>query len=544
MQTSKKTTLTSVLLLGVFIVSSLGSVMALTNYTITVQTGHNFTEEYWAIEYDVTSGKLLKDYTPGEFQDEYNSSLPDRAPYFDANYYIAYLQTGQVQTLYMAFLNHSRDTRNTTFFGMSPYQIIQQHFRTPAGKHVIVQNSFAGLLAYQDTGIKNGVPDRNDSVYYGHSLSSQYYKYLLNNRLQLTLGYRPLNESRLPTATPKIIEKTVDGDNFEYTFGITYENIFTVWSSIAVDNDLNSTDTAADLLGKIVAFSTMESLEFTYKVSGSFAADRAVNITTTTEYDIGRVSNLWVINDPSDNTLALGGYFHNILGLDKTVSHYNVSASIENRLNGDGEIPGFSLAVANYARITIIEATVEDQEDVEIVNERGDIVDGEQADYNVSALNIRAADRPAFLIDFASKPDYTLDGGEPMPAPVRMFPHVLLRDRAINQIDALTMRFLNSFNRGMVTAHIARLEEKFDLEDKEINIDVTRRQLFYAICFPTWGGKAINQDPTFVAFADPSAIVAGLLDGLGSISSFGLGMIALAGIGTTSALMVLYKRKR
>ena len=62
--------------------------------------------------------------------------------------------------------------------------------------------------------------------------------------------------------------------------------------------------------------------------------------------------------------------------------------------------------------------------------------------------------------------------------------------------------------------------------------------------FPQWEGKAINQDPTFVAFADPSAIVSGLLDGLGSISSFGLGMIALAGIGSISALMVLYKRRR
>ncbi|WP_371805812.1 hypothetical protein [Candidatus Lokiarchaeum ossiferum] len=508
---------------------------------IVTKTGHKFTEEYWAIEYDVLSGKLVEDLIPGDFAEEMNDTFPDRAPYRDANFYISYINLGPVQTLYMAFTEYSNDNRNTTRVGIAPYQIMQQHFRTPAGKHVIVQNSFAGLVAYQEINESNGVPNKDDNLFYGNSLNSQFNKYLLNHRFSRSLGFEPLNMADLPTATPKLLEKTTNGDEVEYSFGIDYENIFIVWHSMHVEEDINNTITAEGLLDKIVAFSSMDYLNFTYKISGTLVEDQPINVTTTTEYDIGPLSDLWVVNDEQSKTELWDGIYYDLdpsnIITDKTVSRYNTTASIEDRLNGDESVSGFSLAITNYARMTVISANINEQDDVDVLDGNGTNVDGDNSDVNVSSLDLRTANKPAFNIDFASKPNYTLNGGNPMSAPVKLYPQIRLKDGSLNAVDHLSHLFLNSITRSMVQARIEFTKEKYDLTDQEITIDINRRNVFYAICFPQWEGKSINQDPTFTAIADPVVVSTTLGDGTLKISGYAFSSLLIFGIGIIAYIM-------
>lgn len=499
------------------------------------KTGHKFSEEFWAIEYDVLSGKLVEDLIPGEFADEINDTFPDRTPYRDANFYISYINLGQVQTLYMAFTEYSNDNRNNTRIGIAPYQIMQQHFRTPGGKHVIVQNSFAGLVAYQEANDANGVPNKDDNLFYGNSLNSQYNKHLLNRRFSWSLGFEPFDMDEIPIATPKLLEKTIIGDEVEYTFGMDYENLFIVWHSMHVEADINNTVTAEGLLDKIVAFSSMDYLNFTYKIKGTVVEDRPVNITTTTEYDIGPLSDLWVVGDDQTKTELWDGIYYDLdstnLITNKTVSRYNTTTAIEDRLNGDNEVSGFGLAISNYARMAVISANVEEQDDVEVVDGTGMTIDGNNSESNVTSLDIRTANKPAFKIDFASKPNYTLDGGDPMHAPVKLYPQSRLKDGSLNAVDRLSHLFLNSITRSMVQTRIEITKEKYHLVDQEITIDINRRHVFYAICFPQWEGKSINQDPTFTAIADPSEIATTLGDDSLKISGFALSSLILFGIG-------------
>ena len=531
-------TISSLLLIFSFLVS-VGSVLALDPSPISLKTGHRWVEESWGINYDVLSGKLVEDYTPGEYADELNDTGDDPSPTVDANYYIAYINLGQVQTIFMALESYTIYGENASFTGCAPYQIMQQHFRTPSGAHVLVQNSFAGLVAYQENDFVNSVPDRNDSLYYGDSLHSQYHKFLLNNRLMWSLGHRPIDETTSIKATPVLPEKTVNGDEVSYKFGMNYEDLFIVWHDMNEDADFGAIQNSTELIGKAVAFTSLAYLNFSYSITGALFEDKPVNITTTTEYDIGPITDLWIINDGESYTVSTGGNFYDLLWTDHNISRYNTSTAIEVRLDGDDEHLGFGLAVSNYARITVIAATVTEQEDSEIVDDNNETVDGATADHNVTRLDLRTDNRPSFGIDFASKPDYTLGGGgDPIFAPVKLYPSVRLRAYAINRIDGLAVHFLNTINRAMVQARIEYAKENFDLEGKKIEINVARRNILYVICFPQWSGKSIYQDPTFTAYAGPTK--GGFLSKIDGYTPY---LIGLLGIITTSLIVRKYKKK-
>lgn len=536
-------TISSLLLIFSFLISA-GAAIALDPSPVAEETGHRFIEEMWGINYDVLSGKLVEDYTPGPYADELNDTGVDLSPAVDANYYIAYINLGQVQTIFMALESQVVYGPSANYTGCAPYQIMEQHFRTPSGAHVLVQNSFAGLVAYQENDFVNGVPDsRNDSLYYGDSLHSQYHKFLLNNRLFLSLGYRPLNESINIVATPVLPEKTVVGDEVSYKFGMNYENLFIVWHDMNEDADLGSISNATDLIGRAVAFTSLAYLNFSYTITGTLVEDRPVNITTTTEYDIGPITDLWIINDAEDYTVnTIGGDFYDLWWTDRNISRYDNSTEIENRLDGDETHLGFGLAVANYARISVIAATIEEQEGSTVVDDENRTIDGAIADYTVTRLNLRTGNRLSFGIDFASKPDYILGGGgDPILAPVKLYPSVRLRANAINRIDALAVNFLNTINRRMIQSRIDYANEKFDLEGKRIEIDVARRNILYAICFPQWSGKSIYQDPTFTAYADPSTIGAGFLSNIDGYTPFIIGLLSVI---TTTLIVKKYKKNR
>ena len=320
---------------------------------------------------------------------------------------------------------------------------------------------------------------------------------------------------------------------------MNYEDLFIIWHDMNEDADFGSIDKASELIGKAVAFTSLSYLNFSYSITGTLVEDKPVNITTTTEYDIGPITDLWIIDDDKDYTEGIQGEFYNVNWSPRNISRYDNATKIEDRLDGDENHLGFGLAVTNYARIAVIAATVAEQDDSEILDDNNEIVDGTTADYNVTRLDLRTGNKPSFGIDFASKPNYTLGGDEDnqMVAPVKLYPSVRLKANAVNVIDGLAVWFLNSINKAMIQWRLDYANERYNLEGKKIEITVAKRNIFYAICFPEWSGKSIYQDPTFTAYADPSKFIRELI---GGYAPFLIGVLFVI----TTSLIVIRKYKK
>ena len=143
--------------------------------------------------------------------------------------------------------------------------------------------------------------------------------------------------------------------------------------------------------------------------------------------------------------------------------------------------------------------------------------------------------KPAFLIDFASKPNYTL-AGDATPnsriAPTKLYPGVRVRRPEIGRLAMLA----SYFQRQIV---IDVVKSSLRTKAQNMNITAQSRGAFYTICFPEWGGKQINQDPTFVAFADPEQIVTNVRQRIDGYS-----LVALMALGFASTLLILRKLRK
>jgi hypothetical protein len=547
MKLLKKTTISFVLIfsmVSIMSVSTLAAGVTTPKRTVTETLGHSFEEDSWAIEYDVLSGKLIKDLTPGPNSSDYKDLAQDPSPFRDSKFYAAYINTGQVQTFYMALMNYTFDNRNVSNQGVAPFQVLLQHYRAPGGNHVIIQNSFAGLVAYQENGTVNGVPDKNDTMYYGYTLNSEMHKHMINRYLSTEIGYSPFNQNLIPKVTPLPLSNTTTGDLIEYTFGMSYENLFVLWHQIDRSDDMNTTTKAVNVLDKIVAISSLDSINFTYKLTGTVVEDKAVNITTTTEYDIGKTSDLWILNDNKNYSEAIGGKFYNLThSPTRTVSRYNTTTAVANRLAGNINLTGFGLGISNFARITVLSGNKSAQNDTQVIDNAGGLVDGERANYNVTKLDIRAGQKPAFLIDFASKPNYTLNNGTPMAAPVKLYPNLQVKSPVLHHLDELAQRYLKPMVTQAISVRLQKTKEKLDVKESDITIDVKKRHLFYTICFPKWEGKQINQDPTFVAFTEPVDFTSITSDARG-IDGYALATIMLGGLGAVALTLIGIKKRR
>jgi hypothetical protein len=533
------------------IITMVVSSPAVAAVTVDQVIGHNFEEESWAIEFDVLSGKQVKDWTPGELSANVMPLENDPSPYRDATFYSVYLNMGQVRTAFMALTNYSWNVNNPQAQGAAPYQVLLQAFRAPGNAFVMVENVFAGLIAYQENStIKDGVPSAGDKLYYGFSLNSEYHKHLFANQMQLRLGQNFYPVDPIPLrVSPMNLTKTIDSTTGEtvFTFGIAYENMMVVWLDIEANTDMNETSQAINVnreadnfLKNLVAISALSSLNFTYTVRGVVTDTGYTNVTTSTEYDIGPITDMWVKGDAETSTANLGGNFYTLppvttLGRDfpgANISRYNTTASISARLSGGEGTTGFGLAMANYARIAVVQAEKQNQQ-AELRNRDNSTIDGEQADQNVSRMEYRLRDvnKPAFLIDFESKPDYTWNNSEVLPAPVRLYPNVRVRNPTLIHLDEMAHRYIASLVGPAIRNRIQNA-------NANVTINVQQRGVFYAICFPQWSGLQINQDPTFVAFAEPISSTDGR-----RIDGFFIGGLLVIGLGMSFVLIRKFDKK-
>jgi hypothetical protein len=350
--------------------------------TVAETLGHTFDEEAWAIEYDVLSHETTRDWTRGDHSDEVQPPIIDTSPIRDATFYTVYLNMGNVRTVFMALTNYSWNIYNPEAQGVAPYQILLQSYRAAGKTFVIIENVYAGMIAYQENAsVANGVPDVNEAMYYGFSLNSEYHKALINGVLTSN-GISPI--TRTPArVTPVNLTKEVVGEETVFKFGINYENMFVVWEDLNVETDLNATSmTGIDIVAKrealinhIVAFCAIKYINFTYTVKGIINDTGYQNVTTSTEYDIGEVTDLWIINDNAINALALSGNVYPNIVSGMNFVRYNTSIAIQNRIGGFESLKPFSLAMANYARATVIQLSTTTAEQA-LEDEEGQTVNG------------------------------------------------------------------------------------------------------------------------------------------------------------------------
>jgi len=498
--------------------------------------GHNFSEEYWSVLYDFAGGYLEEDYNPGPLHDELSEGLIDNNIQVDSKFFIAWNNIQNVQNLYIAMQNFTWDVSNTSvsLYGCAPYQLLLQHFRPPGQTniHIFTINTFLGLLAYREDltnpGIPN-IPDANDSLYMGWSYYSEYHKFIAN-LIFLANGvpkYMHFDNETITTAVPIPMKETED-DCFEY--GMSYKNVFILWQKINVTEGLDDSVSQADIIEKCSAFALLSELNFTYKVSYQESTVPDLReVTTTTEYDIDEITDLWVIGDNKTTTDHFGGKNISItVPVSTDIGYYNETA-VGNRIDGSSLIPGFSLAVINHANIIIFDlANAQNQFQY---TGNTDFVDETDTILGASAKNITAArydfmDNPAYKIDFASKPNYLLNGVDEYHSPTR----VLRNDAIKTPLGFLEQLFVRAVLAGII-ANLTGSAWAGWIAFFTPHLDEAK--FFYLTCFPIWSGGTINQDPIFTVYIEEES------RRISGFEPFILSLIGLSGIS-----LIIFKIKK
>ncbi len=466
--------------------------------------GHNFQEDYWSILYDFAGQYLEKDYNPGEHSDELTNGLIDNNTQTDSKFFLAYNKVQNVQTLYIAMQNLTWEAENSSImaYGCAPYQILLQHFRPPGqlNYHVFIINTFLGLLAYRERNMdfKNDVPDEEDELYLGWSYYSEFHKALVN--LILLLNGVPehmlFDDSERTTAEPIPLEETEEN---QFKYGMSYKNVFILWQKINITEGLDDSVTGVDVINKCSAFALLSEINFTYVVKYQDSDIEGLGeVTTTTEYDIGEMEGLWVVGDSESVVDHFAGEYVPLTkpkNVDTTLGYYTGNA-LHDRIDGDENVPGFSLSVVNHANILVYNtsATEEGFQGAEFIDQSGNTLGASVK--NITQAKYDFFEEPAYKIDFASKPDYLLNDADEYPSPVR----VLKNDSM--EVD---LGFTHSFSmRSLLSLAIAQMTGSFWAGLTALfSSRLDDAQFFYLTCFPTWSGYSIKQDPTFSVYVTP-----------------------------------------
>ncbi len=406
----------------------------------------------------------------------------------------SYINIGRVQNLYFGLEKWQWNTADNVAQGTAPLQLLIQRYHAVGGMDVIAINAFTGLVAYRNNENNTyGRPDKNSELYYGWSLYGELLKSYCNQIGHDDFGvpdYELFDTNVVGTATPiwdNSTENTVK-------FGMSYENLFIFWQKVNIAVEPNNTAGGAQaVFGQMAAVSVMESLNFSYTLTSEDLGNGRTAVKTTTSYEIGPITNLWVREGGYLNCTELGVPFYNhdyITGPGNvTIAHYNAtttpSASV--RLNGTVNTHGFSLGVMNYAVILVLDTSQRDD-----AWDNGTSTIDENSNVSVQQLNLKVAKNAAnaYNIDFASKPTYVWNGSTtPLDAPTYVYPK--------NQISSVITRTLWE---GGVWVVKQLWGSNFFGNYKNSIENVYVGDLVYITCFPTWSGLSCVQDPTFIAF--------------------------------------------
>ncbi len=499
--------------------------------------GHTFEEEYWSVVCDSAGTHLVSDFGPtGSSSSAITTGLTDANPVIDNNYFGAYTNVGGVKSLYLAMQNFSWDitggVKNTTLYGCSPYQVLVQHFQPPnePKKHFVVINTFLGLMAYQDnlTDGLSGLPDENDTLYMGWSYRSEFHKFLANV-VFLANGmpeWMFFDNTTRTTAVPIPCEKV----GTTYRYGMSYKDVFILWQKIG-GSEIDGAVTGAQVLEGVSAFAMLDELNFTFVVDYKLSTENPEygEVTTSTEYDIGQMSELWIVGDNESVATEFGGVNFDLSTPDIDLAYYN-SSDVSTRLTGNSTTPGYGLAVVNTAKVYGFELVNTFLGELPVTLPHSNFTDSSNDTLGVGMETITESEfnssgNPAYKIDFAGKPNYTLNGVDEYAAPTRV-----LRNEAVN-INPGPGIFERVFLGTLISMFVGNITGNW-LAGVASGFQIFLVDFYYATCFPEWSGGTINQDPTFTAFVAPPS------------SNNLIWVIAGAGIIGLAAIVLILRRRR
>lgn len=517
--------------------------------------GHKFTEEYWSVIYDFAGQYLEKDYNPGSYASSLGEGLTDNNTGFDANFFLAWNNIQNVQSLYVGFQNSSYDASNSTLYGCAPYQLMLQHFRPPgqAKIHVFAVNTFFGLLAWRDnlTAGTQGIPDQEDNLYMGWAYFSELHKSMVNTIFWtkgVNRSYWIDNTSR-GYADPIPMTKTVVGNNTTYKYGMSYKNIFLLWQKIEVTEGLDDSVDEAAVINNCSAFGIISELNFTNIISYNESKDfpGLTEVTTTTEYDIGPMNKLWVLGDNHTVSDYFNGNRTEISNPDVNVTYY-AGDSIMKRLGGNASLgfAPFGLAVVNHANLIVIDLSkpyYKYDGDTDFVDSTNATLGASDKAIGTAMYNI-TANNTAYKIDFASKPTYTLNGGTAMNAPTRVLRNNAIKDPLGPLARLFVFIVLGAYILNITEEYRTSLPAWQDfLYSSALLVNVidqlANKKFFYLTCFPKWENGQIAQDPTFTAYIETPTNGGGL--GIPGYEPFIVGLTSIAGV---SIIYLGIKRKK
>ncbi|MBN1801961.1 MAG: hypothetical protein JW891_10670 [Candidatus Lokiarchaeota archaeon] len=493
---------------------------------------HSFAEEYWDVSYDFLGFQLEEDYKPGVYNGTatHNDSITD----VDSKFYQTYTNVGGVQSLYIAMQNFSWDLDNgynSSEYACAPFQLLVQHFN-PGGDpatHLFVVNRFLGLMAYYDYKTDPAeLPSNRNHMFLGWSFYSGYHRLLLNERLNDAgaPSWMHVDPSIETEAIPINLKKTTTSTGAEYSYGMSYKNVFTLWQPLSVSAGLDSSSTN---LGNIVAASVIEELNFTYITT----IDNG-KVTTRVKYNIGEMTNLWVFSQWEEIiSTAIGGDSLN-LGSGYYLGYYNNSAGggIGARLSGFGIYPGFSLAVINTVNIMRFNIDEGSGSEIGFQNSTGSTIG--QITHEIPAATCYINGHPVYKLNFDETSNYTLDGTEEHESTT----FVVGRGLVSTPINFGTILGFGAFIAGFIgnltetRAGIRVLLAAYILS----HLSSVSVGFYYVTCFPDWAGGTIEQDPTFTAY---TSAITGENGGIPGYEPWLIGLAGLCGIS-----FVLYRIRK
>jgi len=414
--------------------------------------------------------------------------------------YQNYINVSGFQLFYSGLVNITAGEGALTI----PVQSFLEHYKTPNGKDVLMSSSFIMLLAFNDTAtsLHDGSPDMNDNLYASFSLGFD-----LSN----------ITGSSKPALTSKteLIPLTHPNAN-TWEWGMRYINLTAIWWRMFI-NPLSPRYEALP-----IAITTYEELTFTYKLVLNPVTDTA---TVTSNYVIGRMTNLWLIawlflTPIAAHFNATGTYWPNGAKIsDQTIYQFleqqHIKMSIVLFQN--------SLVLNDVTKSTFNNQNVTDT-DVDVSN---------------GAISTQAGNEEIFKADFGVKNEYTLYNftASNTKVPGHLYANTRIVPRlgfAKNPLFAMHVALLKYV--PLVVKHIDPL--LYDrAKDHMLNMEYS--DYFYIISYPTYSGFKVEHDPTYTAYAS--------LESHPAEAPKIFGLILIGGIVaavTIGAVFVIKKRNR
>jgi hypothetical protein len=387
-----------------------------------------------------------------------------------ANLYMVYINVSGFQLLYAGLINITTNNATLTI----PIQNFLEHYRTPKGRHVLTSSSFITLLAFNDTSssIHADSPDRNDNLYASFSLG---------------LDGTYLKGALLPdlTSDTKVIPLTSSPDGLSWRWGMRYTNLTAIWWRMHPDPTNPRYERKMP-----IAITTYEELTFTYNLTIDPTKRTAI---VTTNYVIGRITNLWLIHwvtliVPMPVVVhfnSTGAY-----GLDKVkISNETVYQFLQSQ--------NIKMSVVLFQNSLVLNHKTKHKHNTTDQN----VTDAE-VDVSDAAITTSTEDgERVFEANFGTKKTYNLYNytANPSESTYDIY-NAVTRTTEIAGYAHNPIFGIHTFLLKYVPLVVAHMRPALYDKAKEHIANMTRADYFYIISYSTYSGFKVEHDPTYIAY--------------------------------------------